>query len=486
LIQGFVEVIQNALDIMDIEKADVDIYHTFNKMYVTNSGVSLGIEDLDVGQTTKREDVGICLPRGYFGTGLNKAVSTFLRFGYKIVMYSRYGMYLPEVVELPSEKYGKVKRISVSVFDKRIPEGTIIEISGSNIDKIFEDLRDRVVELKRVKLISVPGYPRVQLVDEPVEIDKYLKETRTSGRGYHRGLYICNITTIFNYNFCDRDLMKQESRNSFTDINRLGWQVADFWKNMDNIEYIKKLIEYSMKLGNIYHDESLIQYRKPEEDEIIKLWYKAWCELYPGKGEECKYVTYSPEVVKKSPDKFVLVPEFLYIVLKHCGVPCEDQAKIERVEITRYILSPVERDRLNSAIKIAAFFAGKKSGESIKIKNILEQTLPDKVYSRAVTIDKYGTETDRTGELGFAWKNDIRSIYIRDRTIRDGNELSIAVLILHELAHTKEVGSLYEFPTGFLHEDMHYYYDSIITDIFGMLKLSTLIKYYNELEKTLR
>lgn len=476
LIQGFIEVVQNALDIMDIDKADVDIYHEFDKLYVVNTGPSLGIDDLDIGQTTKREDVSVCLPRGYFGTGLSKAVAVFLRHGYKMKMYSKFGLYIPEIVSIPSEKYGKVDRIKVSTYDKKIPEGTIIEITGPNMYDIYKDLESRIIELKGVSLIG-NKFPKVQVVDEPVPIDDYIAKASVSGRGYHRGIFICNIPAIFNYNFCDRKLMQQESRNSFTDTWELGKQIATYWSYADNRSLIKKFISYCIKLSNIYYEEERIRYYKPLS-EFKSIWYDAWNELYPG-----KYITSSALVVSLYPGKFQLVPSFLYEVLKECGVPSEDQAHIERINTTRYSPSKVEMERLYKAIDIASLYAGKKTDESLKIRNILRSVLPKNIYSKAIIIDKYGREEDKTGEMAFVWKNDINNMYIRDTSVREFNEVRLAALIIHELAHTKVVGSLYECPEGFEHEKMYIYYESILVDLLNTITVKKLLEYFKVLEE---
>lgn len=475
LIQGFIEVVQNALDIMDIDKADVDIFYEFGRMYITNTGPSLGIDDLDIGQTTKRDDVTPWLPRGYFGTGLSKAVAVFLKFGYKMEMFSKYGLYKTEIKSIPSEKYGKVDRIIVSTYDRKIPEGTIITISGPDMYDIYKDLESRIVELKDVKLIA-NEYPKVKLVDEHVPIDEYEKEKSVFGRGYHRGIFITKISTIFNYNFCDRTLMTQESRNSFTNTWDLAGQVARYWRATDNYDLIKKFISYSIRLSGVSYDESRLEYYKP--DKYKKLWYDAWTELYPG-----KYATSMELVALSYPGKFILVPSFLYEILKECGVPTEGEAHIERIDTTIYKPSSIELERLYIAIEIASLYAGKKTDESIKIRNTLKSILPNNIYSKAIIVDKYGKKEDKTGEWAFVWNHDIKNLYIRDMSIREFNEVRIAALIIHELGHTKEVGSLYMRPEGIGHELMYEYYESILIDLLNTITVKKLLDYFKTLEK---
>jgi len=93
MIQGFIELVQNALDVRDEfrlkgKEVRVSVFAEGNKLYIANDGASIGVEDFYLGKTTKREDITPCLPRGYFGTGLTKGIVTLLRNGYKVKAYT--------------------------------------------------------------------------------------------------------------------------------------------------------------------------------------------------------------------------------------------------------------------------------------------------------------------------------------------------------------------------------------------------------------
>lgn len=440
-----------------------------NKIYIANDGASIGVEDFYLGKTTKRQDITPCLPRGYFGTGLTKGVVTLLRNGYKIKAYTYYGLIEPMLEVEESEKYGAIEVIALRVTDLRTPfPATIFEIQGAKVYDVFDELRSRILEMRDVKTYAPEGIEDVFLVME-IPTKEQLAKMGAKNRGYHRGIYITDIESIFAYNFCKRELMQQESRNDFTDRYELRSEIGWFWKHMDRVDLAKMLIKLRIALGrdaSCYEDD--ISWRDPVYKDV---WLQAWKELY---GD--RYITDKELVYLDKPNKFVLVPHALYLFLKNAGVPSEEEAGLERVEIVRYYPTDEELRRLDRAMKIASIFAGKRTDESIKIYNALKKVLPKNIYSRAILIDKYGNRDDKTGELAFVWNRTINNLYVRDDVVREFNDIAIAVVLLHELAHTKEVGALYQFPEGFDHSKMYVYYESILKDVINMIGKRTLDK----------
>lgn len=486
-IQGFIEIVQNALDVMLINNKDADIYSTFDKIVVANSGPSLGIADFDLGETTKRDDVGYFLPKGYFGTGLSKSLCVLFRTGYSLKIYTIYGLYIPELVSVADEKYGKISRIAISTYDYKLPEGTVIEIRGGEIRMQAEELNFRVLELRKSKIIKF-DYSWVEFIDEPVKLDDKGVPKLLSD-GYHRGIFITTINSLFHYNFGRRELMKQESRNSFTSSWTPGYkeyistadEIGRFWRTVDDINLIKKYIDFRIRTTASCHEDNLREHPLMERN---KLWRDAWNQLYPG-----KYITTSEFVVKINIDlatglsKFIKVPEALYIILKNAGVPSEISAGIENVIIVRYTPSRSELERLDKAIMIASLFAGKKTPESLELRKKLKEVLSRNIYSQAKIVDKQGKEEDKTGEWAFVWENDINRLYVRDDAIKSFNEIRIATIILHELAHTRKTGGLFETPEGFSHENMYRYYELILADLFDIVSSKKLIDLFKEIER---
>lgn len=468
--QGFVEIIQNALDIRDElkikEGKNVRVFAGVQngKFYVANDSVSLGVADFNVGQTTKREDIAPCVPRGYFGTGLMKGLVVLLRNGYQLTFYTSYGTITPTIQKIPDRKYGYIDEIALKITDFRLKTlGTVVEIIGPKLYDMEHRLRSKFLEFQNVE-IYIPERAEkdgvyVYLVYE-YDLES-IKKKEAVGRGFHRGIYITNLKTMFSYNFCDRRYMQQESRNAFTDISSLAEDIGRMWARMDKKKYIKQFIELRIMLGdtNCYEDETYwYDIRYPS------LWREAWEELY---GD--KYITDKPMVFMNNPETFVLIPSPLYRILKKAGVPTEKEANLARIEITRYYPTKEEWNRLNQAIDIAALLAGKRTDDSKWIREALRQVLKKNIYSRAVLYDEYGKAIDKTGEWAFVWNSTINNLYVRDSAIRELNVIKLATILLHELAHTKEVGALYEAPEGMDHEMMYRYYESILIDIIGLL-----------------
>ena len=477
LIQGFIELAQNAFDARDElslkgVKAKADIFVHDGVMYFANYGSSIDIADFYPGKSTKREDIAPCLPRGYFGTGLAKSTVLLLRNGYRIKAYTYYGLFEPMLAEKKSEKYGVTEVLDIKVTDLRTPEpATIIAVTGAKLYDIYEELKSRMLDLKKVARYRPEKVENVELVLENIpSVSKISTEEKVMNRGYHRGIYVCDINSIFSYNFCSRELMTQESRNAFTKTYLLGSHIARVWNYCDDIDLIKNFTELRRNYsGECLEDEFCRYWSPPYHSD---LWKKAWKMLY---GE--KYVTSIPMVAAKYPDKFELVPEPLYVLLKSVGVPTEAESEIESVSIVPYTLTDYERKKLDNAIKIASFIAGKRvKSEVSKIYSTLSKYLHKHVYSRAVVIDKNGKETDKTEEAAFTYDRDIRMIYIRDQTVRERDEIGIAVVLIHELAHTKEVGALYRMPSGFAHENMHYYYEQILVDLIQYIGLDKILE----------
>jgi len=468
--QGFIEMIQNALDIRDELKLtkgrEVKVFAgVYNgKFYIANDSASLGVADFNVGQTTKREDIAPCVPRGYFGTGLMKGVVVLLRNGYKLNFYTSYGLITPEIQTVPDEKYGHVEEIVLRVTDLKLGTlGTVIEITGPKLYDIEHRLMGRFLEFQDVEIYIPERAKRdglyVYLVYE-YDLES-IKKKEAVGRGFHRGIYITNLKTMFSYNFCNRRYMQQESRNAFTDISRLADDIGRMWVRMDNKKYVRKFIELRMMLGdtNCYEDEAYwYDIRYPE------VWREAWRELY---GD--KYVTNKSMVFINNPETFVLVPSPLYTILKKAGVPTEKDANLARIDITRYYPTEEEWKRLNQAIDIAALLSGKRTDDSKWIREALKQVLKKNIYSRAVLYDEYGKAIDKTGEWAFVWNSTINNLYVRDSAVREMNVIRLATILLHELAHTKEVGALYEAPEGMDHSEMYKYYESILVDVIGAI-----------------
>ena len=468
--QGFIEMIQNALDIRDELKLtkgrEVKVFAgVYNgKFYVANDSASLGVADFNVGQTTKREDIAPCVPRGYFGTGLMKGVVVLLRNGYKLNFYTSYGLITPEIQTVPDEKYGHVEEIVLKVTDLKLGTlGTVIEITGPKLYDIEHRLRGRFLEFQDVEVYIPERAKRdglyVYLVYE-YDLESISKKEAV-GRGFHRGIYITNLDTMFSYNFCNREYMQQESRNAFTDIYRLRDDIGRMWARMDNKKYVKKFIELRMMLGDTHCYEDETHYY---DIRYPKVWREAWEELY---GD--KYVTSNSLVFADNPEKFILAPSPLYSILKKAGVPSEKDAHLARIEITRYYPTKEEWKRLNQAIDIAALLAGKRTDDSKWIREALRQVLKKNIYSRAVLYDEYGKPEDKTGEWAFVWNSTINNLYVRDQSVREMNVIKLATILLHELAHTKEVGALYEAPYGMDHSEMYKYYESILVDVIGTI-----------------
>ena len=468
--QGFIEMIQNALDIRDELKItkgqNVRVFAGVyaGKFYVANDGASIGVADFNVGQTTKREDIAPCVPRGYFGTGLMKGLVVLLRNGYNVKFYTTYGLIEPKIQKVPDEKYGHVDEVALKITDLRLKEvGTVIEIVGPKLYDIEHKLRGRFLEFQDVETyIPKKAEEKGLYVYLVYEYDlESIGKKEACGRGFHRGIYITNLNTMFSYNFCNREYMQQESRNAFTDVYSLKEDIGRMWARMDNKKYIKKFIELRMMLGSTYCYEDETSWY---DLHYPQLWREAWQELY---GD--KYVTSNSFVFADNPDKFVLVPSSLYKILKKAGVPTEKDAHLARVEITRYYPTKEEWKRISQAIDIAALLAGKRTDDSKWIREALRQVLKKNIYSRAVLYDEYGKPEDKTGEWAFVWNSTINHLYVRDQAVREMNVIKLATILLHELAHTKEVGALYEAPDGMDHSMMYRYYESILVDIIGLI-----------------
>ncbi len=466
MIQGFIELVQNALDVRDEYGANVSVFTEGNKLYIANDSASIGVEDFYLGKTSKREDITPCLPRGYFGTGLTKGIVVLLRSGYRVKAYTYYGIIEPVLDVEDSEKYGKIEVIALRVTRLRtkVP-ATIFEISGSGIYDVCRELFWRILDLREIDTYAPKGINNVFLVMEFPKKSR-VSEVGAKSKGYHRGIYITDIESLFSYNFCRRDLMQQESRNDFTDIDELKEDIAMLWKYMDRVDLARVFIDLRIALGDESCYEDKVRWKYPVHKDV---WVRAWKELFGN-----KYITNKQMVYLNNLDKFVLVPTPLYEWLKSAGVPSEESAGLEKVEIVRYNLSRDEMDRLDRAVKIASVIAGKRTDEAKNIYYMIKSTVYKNVYSRAILIDREGNVEDKTGELAFVWNGDIKHLYVRDDVVRDFNEISIAVILLHELAHTKEVGALYQFPDGFDHYKMYIYYESIIKDIIQMITMDKI------------
>lgn len=486
--QGFVELVQNALDARDEYelntgiKEEVIFEYSGGSVVIANFGMSVSSSDFDVGDGQKRDDIAYCLPRGYFGTGLPKGVTTLLRNGYKVVFFSGYGLIIPKFVDVPDEKKGKVRRLALEIYDYRPDRNlTIVLIRGVSYE-MYESIRGRFLDF----MDDVTRYSFVvdrintsrsivEIIDFPrssVWIDGLREGDSDLSPWYHRGILVTSNRSIFGYNFCRRSVMEQESRNSFTRIWQCDWDIADAWGRVKDVQLIEKFIRYRIIGGeNSFSEDALATYAYLINDK--EAWVQAWKNYLVSIGENPeKGVTNNAMLALRYPKKLVYVPDKLYTILRECGVPSETEAGVSDVNVEPARLDDVELSVYYTACDIASLIVHKASRlrdvSSIRVvdpwwvrEKLREVVGKGRVYEKAVVIDKAGRTEDKSNAYAFVWEEKIDKLYFNRSTfdkfgVDRRGAAYVAAILLHELGHTDDVGSSFDWG-GFSDGDMDWY-----------------------------
>ncbi len=442
-IKALVEIIQNTLDAAYEAGGDYEIGVDNMVFYSVNYGKSMSYLDVRNGGSSKRKDIDWCHPIGYFGTGFPRAMCFLVNHGYRFYVLSGKWYFEPYVVREGNADfvYLKVRKVkSNGDFTAVFVEG-IDKRECEEAKKKFLRFRDDVVvkfgscvTARDSKENFSKGYAEIIMFDWVFDEDSFEYKWASEGIigflgiGYMRGVEVeRDMNCVFSYNFCDRQLMINDSRTSFTNFDLLRGYVGAIWNEVDDVEMCKKFILLCRNYEDIY--EKGISYYEPKHGEV---WVKAWKELYGDVG-----VTNSEDVEFKYEGKFVKVNDWLYKYLKSCGVPSEKEILgVKDIELTEYEMSEYERCMLNAAIDVAALYCDlRKKGYSSKdVRKILRKHV--KVYSNVVVINKALVREEDKDCFGFVVNRNIKEIYL------DGNKIFrsvgfIAGVLLHELGHVK-------------------------------------------------
>ena len=458
------EFIQNALDARDEYYLRTGRYIDIvcdvigGDAYIMNVGMSVGLLDFANGGSEKENDLDWCLPRGYFGTGMVKAVCWLVDNGVGVVIVSGKYCIIPFAKTVTSGGKSKTLVFFRYCEVKSSQDFTLVVIGGvdekllGEAKKMFLEYREneiairwgKVVRFYLVKGDEVEGYrgyaeiiaPKWLLEESHWRWEDWRKGITSLSYGFERGYKVEPILGPFWYNMCDRKCMINESRTGYSNYAAVNGYICELWCECDNYDLIKLFVKLYGKSGGGSGPEKNLRDSK-WEPKYPELWQKAWKEVWGDVG-----VTANKDIYMSWRNEFNMVDEWAYEWFRRCGIPDEhDILSVEDVVIEEYDMTCWDRDKLRVAIDIAAIAYGSVSRlhKINDVRYVLNKYI--KVFSKMITINRAGMQIKRD-KYGCVIGMDIRKIYL------DGNRLFgenrsvgfITGVILHELGHVSGYG----------------------------------------------